>query len=222
MRLHRLIPLLIGALLGTSVPLSSASTFQYRANLLPPSGNTGQSPALTCGFHSGACYNGATGNFLDWDNTSTLLVSFRGIFTRSNSPQETNRLYGRRALVSSGSEVCEVQKVYLIDYGELKIRGVMQYTHASMNSTAEFPIATSSTGTYNIKSLGTMVNDSGRDCAWTGTHVHAGYMATGNATRYKNTSMYPDGDYCTPGVNCGSYRNDTSSNWTHRFLWSGL
>lgn len=222
MRLRWLIPLLIGALLGTSVPLMSASTFTYRTYLLPPSGNNGQSPALTCGFHSDACYNGAGGNFLDWDNTSTLTVSFRGTFRRSNSPYETNRLFARRSFIQGGSELCEVQRVYIIDRGELQIRGVMQYTHASMNSTAEFPIATSNTGTYNAKSLGVMINDSGPNCPWTGTHVHAGYMATGKATRYKNTSIYPSGDYCTPGVNCYNYTNNSSSNWTHYFLWSGL
>lgn len=221
MRLRWLLSVFLGALIGFSMPVESAVTaVTYLVKMYPASGSNGQSPALTCGFHGGGCGSGS-GNFLDWDNTSTSYVYFRGTFSRAGSPYETNRLRGERRLVSSGPEVCDTQDVRIVDTATGTLRGIMRYTHISMNSTSNFPIATSDAGTYNAKSLGSMINDSGSQCPWSGTHVHAGYMTSGSASRSKNTSRFPSGDYCTPGVDCRNYTNNSSSNWTHKFTWSG-
>jgi hypothetical protein len=219
MRLKWILPILIGMLLGATIPAESTSTYVHRAYILPPSGYSGEVVKLNCGWHTGSCYSGAVGNFLDWGPTGTKNVYFRGIFTRGNSPTETNRLYGLRKLISTGSNVCDIQQALIIDYAEGKTRGIMQYTHTSMNSTASFKITTSSTGSYNSVLLGTMVYDYSSQCAWGGYHVHAGFMSGATSTRYKN-GMYPSGDYCT--TNCSKYTNNFLGNWTHYFLWSGL
>ncbi len=222
MRLRWLAPLLIGALIGFSMPAESAITaVTYLVKIYPASGSNGQSPYLTCGFHDGGCGSGS-GNYLDWDNTSTNYVYFRGTFSRAGSPYETNRLVGKRRLVSSGQNVCDTQDVRVYDIASNTLRAVMRFTHISMNSTSDFPIATSGSGTYNSKSLGTMINDSGSSCPWYGTHVHAGYPSTTiSASKSKNTSRFPSGDYCTPGVDCRNFTNNSSTNWTHKFTWSG-
>ncbi|MCR4274442.1 MAG: hypothetical protein NUW02_00100 [Candidatus Campbellbacteria bacterium] len=201
------------------MPTESAPLVTYLVKMLPASGSSGQAPTLTCGFHGGSCGAGS-GDFLDWDNTSTSSVYFRGIFTRGGSPRETNRLIGKRVRISGGGDRCEEQRAYIVDTAALQIRGTMRYLHASMNSTADFSIATSGSGELNSRTLGSMIQDTGCG-AWNGTHVHAGYTTTGSASRSKNTSRFPSGDYCTPGVNCNSYTNTSSSNWTHKFTWSG-
>ncbi|GMU73969.1 MAG: hypothetical protein AMXMBFR44_1680 [Candidatus Campbellbacteria bacterium] len=220
MRLRWLLPLFLGALIGFSLPAESAITaVTYLVKIYPASGSNGQSPALTCGFHGGSCGSGS-GYFLDWDNTSTSYAYFRGTFSRAGSPYETNRLRGERRFVSGGSRECDTQDVRIVETASGSTRGVMRYLHISMNSTSNFPIATSDAGTYNAKSLGSMINDDGCG-AWGGTHVHAGYTTLGSASRSRNTSRFPGGDYCTPGVNCRTYTNNSSSNWTHKFTWSG-
>lgn len=221
MRLCWFIPILIGALLGFSIPAESAiTTVTYIARILPPSGSSGQAPRLNCGWHDGSCGSATSGSYLDWNETSTYTVYFRGIFSRSSSPTESNRIYGKSIRVNGGSGVCDEQRVYIIDRASLTIRGTMRLLHVSTsNSGAEFNITTSGNGVYNSRSIGSILsNDSGCG-AWNGTHVHAGYTTTGSASRSKNTSRFPSGDYCTN--NCNSYTNTSSSNWTHKFTWSG-
>ncbi|HXK40127.1 MAG TPA: hypothetical protein VJ837_04815 [Candidatus Paceibacterota bacterium] len=216
-RLLWLSPLLVGVLIGFTHPAESSHTRTYYAYILPASGSGGHSPVLTCGFHGGSCGTGG-GDFLDWDNTSTSYVYFRGIFKRSGAPYETNRLRGYRIRLSL--DRCDAQDVAIIHSPSSTLLGYMRYLHISTGSTGYFPIATSEGGVYNAKHIGSMTRDT--DCgAWSGTHVHAGYKTSGAASRSKNTSRFPSGDYCTPGVNCRSYTNTSSSNWTHRFRWSG-
>jgi hypothetical protein len=224
MKLRWFVPILLGAFFGLALPVESGTLYTYVVKMLPPSGTNGQAPVLTCGWHDGSCGTGTTGTYLDWDNTSSNAVYFRGLFSRGSSPYETNRLIGKRVRLSGGNFDCERQDVVVVDAALLKIRGIMRYLHIDMNSNQEFPIATAGNETYNSKFIGNIINDTG--CGlWSGTHVHAGYPTTYSvsvySTRYKNTSQFPGGDYCTPGVNCFSYNNTNRSNWTHKFTWPG-
>jgi hypothetical protein len=225
MRLSLLIPAAVGAVcaVASSTEIVDAShTAAYTVNMLPPAGYAGQSPTLTCGWHDQAC-GSAIGNYLDWDNTDTSNVYFRGFFTRASSPYETSRLYGQRYSVQGGSSVCEIKDVRMREASGL-LRGVVRFVHISLSSTANFAIATSGSGAYNARLVGSMVNDSG--CPLTGTHVHAGYALSpsSTSTKSKNTSRYPSGDYCLNDGNssdCRRFVNNSSTNWTHRFTWTG-
>lgn len=215
--MRRFVFFLVCFLFTLTTRLSAAS---YEVRMLPPSGSAGQRVTLTCGYHGGSCGTGS-GYYLDWDNTSSYQVQFRGIFKRSgSSSQSINYLVGKRQRISGGSNACDVQRVSIVQKMTGQTQGVMQYYHLSMNSTNNFPITVSSSGVYNSKYLGDIINDSG--CGyWNGTHVHAGYTTTGSASRYRNTSLYPTGDYCEPSDgDCRKFTNDNSSNWTHRFSWS--
>lgn len=208
-------------LLSQSVAFAShASTSSYEIKMYPASGSAGQSVTLTCGFHAGSCGN-TSGDFLDWDNTSTSHVYFRGTFKRNSGSSSSNYLVGRRKFIQGGSNRCDIQEVEVAEKNTGKLRAVMKYYHISMNSTASFPIATSSSGKYNSKFIGTMINDSG--CGdFNGTHVHAGYTSRGTSSRSRNTSKFPSRDYCEPSQGtCDKYKNNSSSNWTHRFKWTG-
>lgn len=222
MRAIWLVPLLIGAFLGFTVPVDSAPLLVlYTVQMLPASGSAGQFPVLTCGYHDMGC-SPTVGNYLDWDNTTTLNVYFRGFFTRASSPYETNRLRGDRPTGTGGPSVCEVQDVKIVAVSSGTLLGVMRYLHTSQNSTASFPIATSGSGVYNAKWIGAIVTDSGANCPWNGTHVHAGYTTSGSASRSKHTSLYPNGSYCDPpSGNCDDHQNNIVGNWTHKFTWSG-
>lgn len=205
------------ALALLSFPLVAAS---YEVKMLPPSGSRGERVTLTCGFHGGSCGTGS-GNYLDWDNTSSYQVQFRGIFKRSGTPSASSSyLIGKREMVSGGSRRCDIQRVRVVDKDTNTVRAVMEYFHLSMNSTNDFPIQVSTSGVYNTKFIGEIIDDTG--CGiWSGTHVHAGSVSEGSSTRSKNTGLFPSGDYCTPSSgNCTRFRNDDVTNWTHRFTWT--
>lgn len=216
-RLLWLFPLFVGLFIGFATPVQSSHLRTYYAYMLPASGYKGQSPVLTCGWHGGSC-GSSSGDYLDWDNTSTTNVYFRGFFKRSNAPYETNRLKGYRIRLSLNR--CDAQDVAIIHPGSSTILGYTRYLHISTPSTGYFDISTSGSGSYNAKYIGSMTYDN--DCgAWSGTHVHAGYRTDkGAAFRSKNYD-YPSGDYCRSGNCYRTYRNDSSSNWTHRFTWTG-
>lgn len=199
---------------------SHVPTASYEIKMYPASGSVGQSVTLTCGFHAGSCGN-TSGDFLDWDNTSTSNVYFRGSFKRSSGSSSNDYLLGRRKFIDGGSRRCEIQEVEVVEKDTGKLRAVMKYFHISMNSTEPFPISTSTSGKYNSKFIGTMVNDEG--CGdFSGTHVHAGYTSRGSSSRSRNTSRFPSRDYCEPTQGtCKKYKNDSSTNWTHRFKWTG-
>lgn len=223
-RLSLLIPAAFGALCALAIPGETQTTVAYAARILPAAGFAGESPMLTCGWHGGACGSGS-GDYLDWDNTSqTSNVYFRGYFTRASSSFQTNRLYGQRVTIQSGSSVCDIREVRIREVGYGLLRGNMRYLHISLSSTANFAIGTSGSGTYNAQLVGSMINDTG--CTTTGTHVHAGFASspTGASTKSKNTSLYPSGDYCFGDGNpsdCRRFVNNSLSNWTHRFTWTG-
>lgn len=213
-----LLPLLIGIFLGFVAPAESSHLRTYYAHILPASGSGGQSPTLTCGWHGGSCGSGG-GDYLDWDNTNTNAVYFRGIFRRSGASYETDRLKGYRQRINGGATGCDVQEVSIIHDSSSTRLGKMRYLHVSTSSNGYFPIATSSGGIYNSKYIGEMAYDA--DCgSWSGTHVHAGYVTIGAASRTKN-SGYPSGDYCPSGTCYRTYRNDSPTNWTHQLMWSG-
>ncbi len=213
-----LFPLFVGLFLGFVLPAESATLRTYTAYIYPASGNKGEMVRLNCGWHGGSCGT-STGDFLDWDNTGTNYVFFRGKFKRSGASYETGRLKGFRQQVTVGSGLCDVQDVAIIHEASSTILGYMRFLHTSTSSTGYFPIATSGDGVYNSKAIGTMTTDS--DCGgWNGTHVHAGYRTDRGAAERRKLELYPLGDYCT-GANCRTYNNDSQSNWTHRFTWAG-
>jgi hypothetical protein len=216
-RLLWFLPIFAGLFLGFVLPVESAMLRTYTAYIYPASGNKGEMVRLNCGWHGGGCGT-SIGDFLDWDNTGTNYVFFRGKFKRNNASYETNRLKGWRTNVSNAK--CAIQDVAIIHESSSTILGYMRYIHTSTSSTGYFPIATSHDGVYNSKALGTMTNDV--DCGgWNGTHVHAGYRIDRGAAERRKLELYPFGDYCT-GANCRTYNNDSQSNWTHRFTWNGL
>jgi hypothetical protein len=222
-RLVWLLPLCFGLFIGFTAPSESTMTSWYTILMLPPSGSGGQSPALTCGWHDQGCTSGAVGNYLDWDNTDTLYVYFRGFFKRDGAPYETDKLSGERLRVQGGPEDCEIQDIDIRHLGTGSLIGKMRYVHLQLNTTSSFTIPTygGGNGQYSSKWIGSMVaNDSGMRCPWFGTHVHAGYYNLGQGSRSKNTSLYPSSDYCA-GASCRKLKNDSAANWTHKFTWYG-
>lgn len=237
MRWLTLIAVIFGMLVGLFLP-SVGTVFggtgkYYSASMVPPSGTSGQSPVLTCGWHTGACDSPTeTGISLDWDNTATTLnVYFRGYFTRSSSGTETTRLEAQPLENQKGSAVCDIMDVWVIENYNGQLRAIPRYEHINLSSTAQFSVTTSGTGSYNNRNIGYMINDSG--CASIGTHVHEMHVpdevwdTTPNVSEtIHGGSFYPNGDYClyndandSQPPYCRAFANSTSSNWTRLFTW---
>lgn len=217
-KLFWIFPILIGIFLGFAVPAQSAY-YRYTMSMLPASGSSGTAVRLNCGWHGGGCGTGS-GDYLDWDDTGSSTVYFRGLFSRTGVSYTTARLHGNRKVVSSGSRSCDVNDVDIVHTTTGTVLAKMRYVHMTLSSTGKFSIPINSTGYYYSRSIGKMINDKSSTCPWTGYHAHVGYLTSGAASRSKN-SGYPNGDYCTGGSDCSSYRNDRSYNWTHKFSWYG-
>ena len=224
MRIIGIVPILIGILLGFVTPVTDAATslIKYEVRMFPASGTQGETVRLNCGFHGGSCLVGASGDHLDWDNTSSKTVYFRGLFKRDKSVSGSD-LYATRHSISSGANNCDRQEVRVFDKKNV-LRFKMNFTHLSMNNTNQFSISASATdGTFNTKSLGTMIDDAGTNCPWGGYHVHAGRTAGGDASYSKNSSKYPNGDYCPGNSPASCYQtvnNNVASSWAQKFTWS--
>ncbi|MBP9771563.1 MAG: hypothetical protein KBD16_01420 [Candidatus Pacebacteria bacterium] len=214
-----LLPIFFGVLLGFSNPSDSATTRTYTAQILPGGGSSGQSVRLNCGWHGGSCGSGS-GDYLDWDNTSTYTAYFRGIFKRSGASRETSRLKGFQIRTGGGDRECDAQDVAVIHSPTSTLLGYTRFLHISTNNTGYFSLPTSGDGEYYSKSIGTMVTDTGCG-SWNGEHVHQGYKSGGSASRSKNSSRFPSGDYCQSGSCYKNFTNNSSSNWTHKFTWTG-
>lgn len=221
----------LGVLLGFAFPknITLAGTGKYySAMMTPPSGTSGQSPVLTCGWHTGACDSRyESGISLDWDDTPTTIdVYFRGYFTQSNSPSETTRLKGKPVENQKGSSVCDIMDVWIIENYNGQLRAVPRYYHMNLSTTAQFSITTSGSGTYNNRKIGYMVDDAGCTGQW--KHVHEEHVpdemwdSTPNVAESINTTRYPSGDYCLWDGNpsdCVAYQNNVGTNWTRTFTW---
>lgn len=230
MRWFALIATLAGALLGVAFlsGVLGGTGYTFSVAMTPPTGSSGESPLLTCGWHGECPPTPTAGIALDWDNTATTSnVYFRGYFYRSNSPFESTRLWGQPIEVQKGSDRCDIMAVWILERYNGALRAVPKYTHINLSSTAAFNIATwggGGTGWYNNRRIGYMVDDSG-GCRFGGTHAHEYHQAdetwdsTPNVTETLHTSLYPALDYCPGGVGCTAYKNNDLNNWTRWFVW---
>lgn len=193
----------------------------------PPSGVNGEEPLVNCGWHQGSCFAGRDGVFLDWNDTTTKLVFFRGFFKRSDSPIEFDRLVAETTQETIGVNVCDSVSVDIKEAqsGACAVR--LWYSHMALTAPQSIVIPTSGHGVVYEEVLGEMVDESGDisgPCVGfqpEGFHVHAGVKenAGGVAMKQINEVAYTQhGDYCDPGP-CEGFYNDLLEFWTHKFTW---
>jgi hypothetical protein len=181
------IALLIGVIAGLATPKGSkAVNYSVYIELWP-----GGSSDLTCGWHSGPCYDDdsqvASGAALDWASTST--ISF---YVKSLTDSPSFAVAGTGYLTSYTQATCD-HRMYASVYDNAATwRAGVWYLHTDDSLTSFGQDI--NTQQYNLvstsKAIGTTANETGCGSSWTGYHVHQ--MSDGGWTLWN----YPDHSTC--------------------------
>lgn len=211
---------LIGMGIGFAFPGISNAALGITISMLGPSGSSGQSITLNCGWHTQACDQvGETGDALDWDNTSTYTVYFRA---RGYQPSGGGPHYVLASPVtqpSGGPWFCDIVKVQGKDsWAPFIWRFDMLYYHVEKSSYVNYANVIAQAawpGYYNNIAIATMIDDSG--CDTTGRHVHEIEGGLASGTSFGKGSGFPNGNYCLNDgdpSDCESYvNNSTVTRW---------
>lgn len=197
------IAVLMGAIAGLAVPKESkAVNYSVYIELWP-----GGSSDLTCGWHSGICYDDdsqvSSRAALDWAASAT--ISF---YVQSSTDSGLFSVSGTGYLTSQTQTSCS-HTMYASVYDNTATwrAGVWYYHTDDSLSSYNQDINTQQ---YNLvstsKAIGTTANESGCGSSWTGHHVHQ--MSDGGWT----LANYPDHSTCNKDYP-EPFTNDVSDCW---------
>lgn len=199
------IALLVGMALGLTVPKQAAATSYLYELALHPSGS---STFLSCGWHSGACWDAPTpvpsGPALDWKPQQDPVHSgFAVYFVAKTAASGGQAAAGTAQKITEFNQQCKhYVRVDIKDPGGT-IRARTRYVHTLIYGTSGGWFAINS-GYYpqtTNQRVGTTVGEPG--CAWNGYHVHHEY-----GWNFSATANYPDEDRCNwsnVSYECGYY-----------------
>jgi len=218
MRWLMVLAVLLGAAAGFAWPRSSSAGtgYWYQAAISPPPAVSGTKVWLTCGWHTSYCDTwGENGPNLDWDvGTDSFYVYFRGWFTRSNSPRESNRLYTYVFQYRHGDDVCDETVVDVYERYNNKLRFGMHYLHsyAFPWMRGNFNLYTSANHEYNNLWVGMATWDYGCTGDW--YHVHDFWASVNVPAPVRNTT---DIDHYGLYAPLEDYQNNAT--WTRWMGW---
>jgi len=200
---------LLGVTLGLAVPKNASATSYLYSLALHPSGD---SQFLSCGWHSGACWDYptpvASGPALDWKPQQDPYYSDFPVYFKAKTAASGGQASAGTAVkvIQANTQCSHIVRVDIKDLGGSK-KADTRYLHTKLYGTdggaytlnsGYFPVTTNTR-------IGTAVSESG--CAWTGYHVHHE-----RGLNFSGTTYYPDENYCNwsnvPGQ-CGYKATDT-------------
>ena len=216
----------LGIIAGFLLPVSKSSAgtgYWHEAAIAPPARFQGNKALLTCGWHTGACdQRYEDGPALDWDDTDTLWVFFRGWFTRSNSPYEWSRLWADPYQWKEGPGTCDEMVVDVYESYSGRRRFGMHYLHAYTMVWWDFSIYTQDPPRWNDFGVAVMIQDAGCPGQWYHVHDYIAYVRVQYTARNGpgNPPAIPKGDYCMydwDPSDCFPYWNNAT--WTRWAKW---
>jgi hypothetical protein len=158
---------------------ASASTAHFTFELWP-----GGSSYLTCGWHSGPCYDDdslvVSGTALDWGGQGGLQF-----YSKAGSDSSAFTVAGWGYATVPFQQACR-HEVHVRVYDNLdNYRAIAYYLHTA-NSIAdgtEFPIYSGVfTMTSTTKAIGSTADETGCGSSWTDHHVHKRWVASSKGT----------------------------------------
>ena len=182
---------ILGALAGLLAPKSAeAQVYSVYIELWPGGGSS-----LTCGWHSGPCYDDdarvVSGGALDWAPSSS--ISFR---TRSSTDSPLFSVAGDAYMSSPSQSSCWHERYATVKDNRGDPRPSVSYLHTAGSGTSTIPINTAQyTSAETSSVIGSTASESGCTTSnglptWTNFHVHQ--VGTGGWT----IANYPDHSTC--------------------------
>ncbi|MGE3075194.1 MAG: hypothetical protein AB7N24_15675 [Dehalococcoidia bacterium] len=194
--------LIVGVVSALLAPkAASATNYSVYIELWP-----GGSSSLTCGWHSGPCYDNdslvSSGAALDWAPSATI-----NFFVKSSTDSSVYSIAGTGYITSQTQEAC-IHTMYssVSDNHPTWRAGVWYYhTDDSLTSHTEYI----NTQQYNIvsttKAIGTTADEDDCGDTWSGYHVHQ--LSDGGWT----LASYPDHSTCN--VDAAPVTNNVTDCW---------
>lgn len=203
---------MVGIVAGFIAPKPvAATTYWVYIQLWPGGGST-----LTCGWHSGPCYNDdeqvSSGSALDWSTVGT--ISFN---VKSSTDSPIYAIAGTATVTAGQQSACSHYVYAELKDNNAQSRGQVTYVHTAASGETTVYIDTEQ---YNLvpttEGIGSAAYEGGCGDSWGGYHVHQ------DGTSGWTLANYPDHSQCnrpTITTSCG-IGNSTYmgyANWTVQY-----
>lgn len=205
----------VGLAFGFAIPKAAHATSLYEVYLHPAASN------LTCGWHTGACYDDdaevQSGWALDWNYGSNYSFTVNWISKSDNSGGYS--WAGNGFISYYGSGTCtHITTIVMKDRGGSE-KNRTQYVHTSSGlGSASFYVSSGYYPQTTTAEIGATADESGGGCSWSGYHSHIESLSGWDSKR-----SYPDHTTCNlPNIpdDCEYFDNYTYP--MYRDAWTYL